>query len=54
VKKYPELSLRKCYAALSARLLMSLALAVRERRVSFIARAFGNAVGLVRSTLGTE
>jgi len=54
VKKYPELSLRKCYAALSARLLMSLALAVRERRASFIARAFGNAVGLVRSALETE
>ncbi|MBE3130004.1 MAG: glycosyltransferase [Acidobacteria bacterium] len=54
VKKYPELSLRKCYAALSARLLMSLALAVRERQASFIARAFGNAVGLVRSAINAR
>jgi GT2 family glycosyltransferase len=54
VKKYPEFSPGKCYAALSARLLMSLALAARERKASFVARAFGNTVGLVRSALGTE
>lgn len=51
VKKYPELSLRKCYAALSVRLLMSLALAARERKASFVARAFGNAVGLAKSAI---
>ena len=31
---------------------MSLALAVRERRAFYLARAFGNAVGLTRSVLG--
>jgi len=51
VKKHPELSLRKCYAALSVRLLMSLALAARERKASFVARAFGNAVGLAKSVI---
>jgi GT2 family glycosyltransferase len=51
VKKHPELSLRKCYAALSVRLLMSLALAARERKASFLARAFGNAVGLTKSAI---
>ncbi len=54
VKKYPEFSPGKCYAALSIRLLMSLALAARKRKASLVARAFGNAVGLVRSALGTE
>lgn len=51
VRKNGELSLAKCHAALTARLLMSLALAVRERDASFVARAFGNAVGLARSVL---
>jgi len=51
VKKYPEFSLRKCYAALTARLLMNVVFAARERRASFIARAFGNTVGLVRSAI---
>jgi GT2 family glycosyltransferase len=51
VKKYPEFSLRKCYTALAVRLLMSLALAVRERQAFFIARAFGNTIGLMRSAL---
>jgi len=51
VRKNPELSLLKCRAALTARMLMSLALAVRERDASFIARAFGTAVGLARSIL---
>jgi GT2 family glycosyltransferase len=54
VKKYPELSLRKCYAALAMRLLMNIAFAARERKASFIARAFGNSVGLVRSALETR
>jgi len=53
VKKYPEFSPGKCYAALTARLLMNLAFAARERKASFIVRAFGNAVGLVRSALET-
>jgi GT2 family glycosyltransferase len=50
VRKNPDLSLLKCRAALAARLLMSLGLAVRERKAAFFARAFGNAVGLARST----
>lgn len=53
VKKYDELSSLKCRAALAARLVMSLALAVREREASFIARAFGNAVGLAISVFRT-
>ena len=52
VRKNAGLSLAKCRAALSVRLLMSLALAVRERKTSYAARAFGNAVGLMRSALG--
>jgi GT2 family glycosyltransferase len=51
VKKHDCLSPGKCYAALAVRLLMSLALAVREQRASYAARAFGNAVGLVRAML---
>jgi GT2 family glycosyltransferase len=54
VKKHAELSLGKCRSALALRLLMSLALAVRERKASYAARAFGNAVGLLRSRLETE
>lgn len=54
VKKYPEFSPRKCYAALTARLLMNVVFAVRERKASFVARAIGNSVGLVRSALGVE
>jgi GT2 family glycosyltransferase len=49
VKKHAALSLGKCRAALAVRLLMSLALAVRERKASYAARAFGIAVGLARS-----
>jgi len=52
VRKHAELSLAGCRAALGLRLLMSLAFAVRERQPSYAARAFGNAVGLVRSALG--
>lgn len=51
VRKYDELSLAKCYAALAARLALSLGLAVRERDASFAARALGNAVGLARAAL---
>jgi GT2 family glycosyltransferase len=53
VKKHAELSPGKCRAALILRLLMSLLIAARESKASFAARAFGNAVGLVRSGLGT-
>jgi glycosyltransferase involved in cell wall biosynthesis len=53
VRKHSAFSPGKCRAALTLRLLMSLALAVRERRASFVARAFGNAVGLTRSVIGT-
>ena len=49
VRKHDELSPSKCRAALAARLAMSLAFAVRGRDPSFVARAFGNAVGLARS-----
>jgi GT2 family glycosyltransferase len=51
VSKHSALSLGKCRAALSVRLLMSLACAVHERKPSYVARAFGNAVGLVRSVI---
>jgi len=54
VKKYPEFSPGKCYAALAARLLMNVAFAARDRKMSYLGRAFGNAVGLVRSALETE
>ncbi len=54
VKKHRELSLRKCYVALAVRLLMNIAFAARERQACYLARAFGNAVGLVRSALETE
>ena len=49
VRKHDELSPAKCRAALVARMAMSLAFAVRERDLSFAARACGNAVGLARS-----
>jgi glycosyltransferase involved in cell wall biosynthesis len=52
VKKYPEFSPSKCYAALAVRLLMSLAFAAPKRDISYLARACGNAVGLTRSALG--
>jgi GT2 family glycosyltransferase len=54
VSKHEALSLAKCRGALTARLLMSLALAVRDRQPVYASRAFGNAVGLVRSVLGAE
>jgi len=51
VKKHAALSPGRCRAALVLRSLMSLSLAVRERKASYAARAFGNAVGLARSVL---
>jgi len=53
VNKHAGLSLARCRAALGLRLVMSLAFAVREGKASYAARAFGNAVGLVRSVIGT-
>jgi GT2 family glycosyltransferase len=52
VSKHAGLSPARCRAALTLRLVMSLALAVRDRNASYASRAFGNAVGLVRSVLG--
>ncbi|HPW16970.1 MAG TPA: glycosyltransferase [Candidatus Aminicenantes bacterium] len=54
VGKHVELSPARCRAALAARLLMSLGLAVRRGDASFLARAFGNAVGLARSIIVPE
>jgi hypothetical protein len=52
VRKHDELSPARCRAALTARLLMSLAFAVSKRDASYAARAAGNAVGLARSLIG--
>ena len=51
VRKNPELSLAKCRAALGVRLLMSVAAGITELRPVHLARAWGNAVGLMRSVL---
>jgi len=51
VKKHRELSLRKCYAALAARLLMNIAFAARDRETRYLVRAWGNAVGLAKSAI---
>jgi GT2 family glycosyltransferase len=53
VRKNPELSLAKCRAALGVRLLLSVAAGVGELRPAHLARACGNAVGLVRSVLSS-
>jgi len=52
VSKHEPLSPAKCRAALMLRLLMSLSMAARQGKASHASRAFGNAVGLVRSVLG--
>jgi glycosyltransferase involved in cell wall biosynthesis len=49
VRKYPDLSLAKCRAALCVRLMMNVAWAAKERKRVHLERAWGNAVGLVRS-----
>jgi GT2 family glycosyltransferase len=53
VRKHAELSLPKCRAALTVRLGLSLVQSVRQGSAYYAARAFGNAVGLVRSGLET-
>lgn len=54
VGKHPEFSRGKCYAALTLRLLMNLAFAVQERKPCYLGRAWGNAVGLVKSATSPE
>lgn len=53
VKKHPELSPVRCYAALVLRMVMSLTQAARNGRTALLGRAAGNAVGLARSLLGS-
>ena len=49
VRKHKELSVAKCYLALTIRACLSLVLAVRERDRDYVRRTAGNVVGLVRS-----
>jgi len=49
VRKHKELSVAKCYLALTIRACLSLVLAVRERDCDYVRRTAGNVVGLVRS-----
>jgi glycosyltransferase involved in cell wall biosynthesis/GT2 family glycosyltransferase len=49
VRANPELSLVKCRTALVVRLLMSVAFGIKEFKLVHLERAWGNAVGLVRS-----
>jgi glycosyltransferase involved in cell wall biosynthesis len=49
VRKHRELSVAKCYLALSIRACLSLVLAVRERDRDYVRRTAGNVVGLLRS-----
>jgi len=51
VRKHPEFSRRKCTLALLLRMGMNVAFAVRDRRASDLGRAWGNALGLVKSIL---
>ena len=49
VRKNPELSLVRCYAALAVRFLMNGALSMQEASPYYLGRAFGNLVGLARA-----
>jgi GT2 family glycosyltransferase len=51
VRKNPELSLFKCYLALALRCLMSVTSGFREQRPGYFLRAFGNVIGMARSSL---
>jgi len=51
VRKHGELSVAKCYAALSMRAILSLAMAVRERNRDYLRRTAGNVVGLAKSLI---
>lgn len=43
-QKHQELSLSKCYLALMIRTFISLTLGIREQRISYLQRAWGNVV----------
>lgn len=51
VRKHRELSVARCYAALSLRACLSLVLAVRERNRDYVRRTAGNIVGLAKSLI---
>jgi GT2 family glycosyltransferase len=47
VRKYPELSLWRCYLALMLRMLMSMSVGIRGHRPYDLERAWGNLIGLI-------
>lgn len=49
VEKHQELLLANCYLALIIRMFISLSLGIREQRVSYFQRAWGNIVGLAHA-----
>jgi len=49
VKKNQNLSLFRCYLALLVRMFMSMSFSIKERRLGYLQRAFGNCVGIVLS-----
>jgi len=49
VKKYPELSLIRCYFALGVRILISLWRGFKDRQPKYLLRIFGNLIGIVRT-----
>lgn len=51
VSKNPELSLFRCRLTLGLRMVISLIMAVRERKTAFLGRAVGALVGIVQSFL---
>jgi len=46
VRKHKELSLFKCHAALLLRIFISLMMALKERKMGYLRRAWGNLIGL--------
>jgi len=51
VKKHNELSLFKCFLAVFMRMIISLSLAIQERKFSYLQRVWGNIVGLLQAIL---
>jgi glycosyltransferase involved in cell wall biosynthesis len=51
VSKNPELDLSRCFLTLGLRMVISLIMAVRERKIGFLNRAAGTLVGIVQSFL---
>ena len=51
VRKHGELSVTRCYAALTIRAFLSLVMAVRERNRDYVRRTAGNIVGLAKSLI---